>query len=45
MDERQRRVGLNEVLSRDANERESYVIVEKLPGGPAGLAIREDPTN
>ena len=24
-------------------EREHYLIVEKLPGGPAGFAIREDP--
>lgn len=24
-------------------EREGYLIVEKLPGGPAGLAIKEDP--
>jgi hypothetical protein len=25
------------------DEREGYLIVEKLPGGPAGIAIREDP--
>lgn len=25
------------------SEREGYVIVEKLPGGPAGIAIRDDP--
>ncbi|HKF15304.1 MAG TPA: hypothetical protein VKB13_08770 [Gaiellaceae bacterium] len=24
-------------------ERNGYLIVEKLPGGPAGIAIREDP--
>jgi len=24
-------------------EREGYAIVEKLPGGPAGIAIKEDP--
>jgi hypothetical protein len=24
-------------------EREGYLIVEKLPGGPAGIAIKEDP--
>lgn len=24
-------------------EREGYVVVEKLPGGPAGMAIRDDP--
>ncbi|HEY6584701.1 MAG TPA: hypothetical protein VIZ29_07635 [Gaiellaceae bacterium] len=25
------------------DERERYLVVEKLPGGPAGLAIRDDP--
>jgi hypothetical protein len=25
------------------DEREGYDVVEKLPGGPAGVAIREDP--
>lgn len=24
-------------------EREQYLVVEKLPGGPAGIAIKEDP--
>lgn len=25
------------------DEKEGYLVVEKLPGGPAGLAIRDDP--
>lgn len=25
------------------SEEEGYLVVEKLPGGPAGIAIREDP--
>lgn len=28
---------------RIVEEREEYLVVEKLPGGPAGIAIREDP--
>jgi hypothetical protein len=30
---------------RIVEEREEYLVVEKLPGGPAGMAIREDPRN
>jgi hypothetical protein len=32
-------------VERVVEEREGYFIVEKLPGGPAGLAIREDPAS
>lgn len=28
---------------RVIEEREQYLVVEKLPGGPAGVAIRDDP--
>jgi hypothetical protein len=28
---------------RVIERREEYVVVEKLPGGPAGMAIRDDP--
>jgi hypothetical protein len=28
---------------RVVSENEDYVVVEKLPGGPAGVAIRDDP--
>lgn len=28
---------------RVIEENDAYMVVEKLPGGPAGLAIREDP--
>ena len=28
---------------RMISEREAYAVVEKLPGGPAGIAIRDDP--
>lgn len=28
---------------RVIDERDDYLIVEKLPGGPAGIAIRDDP--
>jgi hypothetical protein len=28
---------------RIVEEREEYLVVEKRPGGPAGMAIREDP--
>jgi hypothetical protein len=28
---------------RVVEQRDGYVIVEKLPGGPAGLAIKDDP--
>jgi hypothetical protein len=28
---------------RIVDDREQYLVVEKLPGGPAGIAIRDDP--
>jgi hypothetical protein len=28
---------------RIVDDRENYLVVEKLPGGPAGIAIRDDP--
>jgi hypothetical protein len=30
-------------FERVVDERDAYVVVEKLPGGPAGMAIRDDP--
>ena len=30
-------------LEKVLSEREGYLVVEKLPGGPAGAAIRDDP--
>lgn len=30
-------------FERVIDERDGYLIVEKLPGGPAGIAIRDDP--
>jgi hypothetical protein len=30
---------------RIVSQTETYVIIEKLPGGPAGIAIRDDPRN
>ncbi len=30
-------------FERVMDQHDSYLIVEKLPGGPAGIAIREDP--
>lgn len=30
---------------RVIEEKDGYTVVEKLPGGPAGIAIRDDPRN